>query len=182
MTDYPKSIMDLEKQFASEEKCHEHLFNIRWPNGFRCSKCEGEKGWKMSNGLIVCSGCRHQQSILAGTVFQDTHIPLQTWFRVMWHMCAQKNGMSALGLQRVLGIASYNTAWLCLHKLRRAMIRPGRERLRGRVQVDESYVGDPREGKRGRGAYGKKIVFVAVEHPKPRVLGRIRLSCVPDDP
>ena len=78
------------------------------------------------------------------TIFQDSHLPLITWFRAMWYICVQKNGASALGLQRALGLGSYRTAWLCLHKLRRAMVRSGREKLSGEVEVDEMYVGGAR--------------------------------------
>jgi len=129
----------------------------------------------MENGLILCAGCRRQQSVIAGTVFQDSHMPLPTWFRAMWQVCANKNGMSAQNLQRLLGLRSYNTAWLCLHKLRRAMVRPGRECLSGIVEADETYVGGPKEGKSGRGAFGKQIVFIAAE-VRGRKIGRIRLS------
>ncbi len=106
-------------------------------------------------------------------------MPLKTWFRAMWLVCASKNGMSAQNLQRQLGLRSYNTACLCLHKLRRAMVRPGRERLSGTVEVDETYVGGPAEGKTGRGAFGKRIVVVAVER-KDEAVGRIRLREVPN--
>lgn len=133
----------------------------------------------MGRGLWLCAGCRRQQSALAGTIYQDTHLPLPAWFRAMWHICANKNGISAQNLQRWLGLGSYNTAWLCLHKLRRAMVRPGRDRLCGVVEVDECYIGGPQEGKRGRGAFGKQIVFIAVEI-RGRKIGRIRLTRIPD--
>jgi len=133
----------------------------------------------MKNGRILCSGCRLQQSVMMGTVLENSHMPLPTWFRAMWYVCANKNGMSAQNLQRLLGLRSYNTAWLCLHKLRRAMVRPGRECLSGIVEVDEAYLGGPAEGKRGRGAFGKQIVFVAAE-VRGRKVGRIRLSHIPD--
>jgi len=115
--------------------------------------------------------------VTAGTVFQDTHKPLRLWFRAMWYMTSQKHGVSALGLQRVLGLGSYHTAWAWLHKLRRAMVRPGRDRLSGAVEVDEVYVGGERPGKRGRGAAGKSIVVVAAEEDGAGI-GRIRLQRV----
>lgn len=130
-------------------------------------------------GKILYRSCRHQQSVLAGTVFQDTHLPLKTWFRTMWMICASKNGISALNLQRSLGLRSYNTAWLCLHKLRRAMIRPGRALLKGIVEANETYVGGQAEGTRGRGAFGKRIVLVVAERDGRRV-GRIRLQEIPN--
>ena len=112
-------------------------------------------------------------------MFQDTRSPLRTWFQAIWYVTGQKQGASALGLQRVLGLGSYHTAWAWLHRLRRAMVRPGRERLTGTVQVDESYWGGRRSGKRGRGAGGKSLLLAAVEH-RGRRLGRIRLARVSD--
>ena len=179
MNEYPASMVELEKRFATQEACLRYLAALRWPTGYVCPCCASAKAWTMENGLILCAGCRRQQSVLAGTVFQDSHMSLPTWFRAMWYVCANKNGMSAQNLQRLLGLRSYNTAWLCLHKLRRAMVRPRRERLSGIVEVDETYVGGPREGKRGRGAFGKQIVFIAAEVRGHKV-GRIRLSHIPD--
>jgi len=179
MEEYPTSMTGLELRFAAQEACLQYLATLRWPAGFVCPCCASTKAWRMENGLILCAGCRRQQSVLAGTVFQDSHMPLPMWFRAMWHVCANKNGMSAQNLQRLLGLRSYNTAWLCLHKLRRAMVRPGRDRLSGIVEADETYVGGPREGKRGRGAFGKQIVFVAAE-VRGHKIGRIRLSHIPD--
>ena len=115
----------------------------------------------------------------AGTIFQDTRTPLPLWFRAMWVVASQKTGTSARTLQRVLGLGSYQTAWAWLHKLRRAMVRPGRERLAGRVEVDETFVGALEDGVRGRGAVKKTLIVVAAEH-KHRAIGRIRLRRVPD--
>jgi transposase-like protein len=123
--------------------------------------------------------CDGQISVTAGTIFQDTRKPLRLWFRAIWYVVNQKNGVSALGLQRVLGLGSYRTAWTWLHKLRCAMVRPGRDRLSGTVEVDETYVGGKKPGKRGRGADGKTLVVVAVEDKGNR-LGRIRLRRVAD--
>lgn len=115
----------------------------------------------------------------AGTIFQDSRLGLVTWFRASWYVCSQKTGVSALALQRLLGLGSYQTAWTCLHKLRRAMVRPDRDRLDGRVEVDEAYWGPPRPGKRGRGAGGKTIIAVAAQEDGRKV-GRIRLARVPN--
>jgi len=112
--------------------------------------------------------------VTAGTIFQDSHMPLTVWFRAIWWVTSQKSGASALGLKRILGLGSYQTAWTCLHKLRRAMIRPGRDRLSGIVNVDETYVGGKKTGKRGRGAGGKTLVLVAAQQDGNRI-GRIRL-------
>lgn len=116
---------------------------------------------------------------MAGTIFQDTHLSLRTWFRAMWYVTSQKNGVSALGLQRVLGLGSYKTAWAILHKLRRAMVRPGRERLSGKVEVDESYWGSEEEGVRGRLTHKKALIVVAVQDEGQKI-GRIRMRRIPD--
>lgn len=115
----------------------------------------------------------------AGTIFQDTRKPLRLWFRAMWHVAAQKNGTSALGLQRVLGLGGYQTAWTWLHKLRRAMVRPGRERLSGVVEVDETYWGGPEEDVSGRQTERKALIAVAVEE-KGAGMGRLRMRRVRD--
>jgi transposase-like protein len=117
--------------------------------------------------------------VTAGTIFQDTRTPLRLWFQAMWWMTTQKNGASALGLQRVLGLKQYQTAWTWLHKLRSAMVRPGRDLLTGRVEVDESYLGGMEEGLRGRLIESKALVIVAAQEDG-RGIGRIRLDLIPD--
>jgi len=133
----------------------------------------------MKRTLYWCCNCNYQASVTAGTVFADTRKPLALWFRAIWYVVSQKNGVSALGLQRVLGLGSYHTAWEWLHKLRTAMVRPDRERLLGTVEVDETYIGGKKPGKRGRGAAGKALVIVAVED-KGNQIGRIRLCRITD--
>lgn len=177
--DYPTTLMALESRFSTDAACREYLEALRWPKGFVCPTCGGTKAGRMRSGLWHCRGCERQASVLAGTVFQDTHLPLTVWFRAMWHVTSQKNGMSALGLQRVLGLGSYRTAWTMLHKLRRAMVRPGRERLHGLVEVDETYWGSEETGVRGRKTEEKALIAVAVEI-KGVNMGRIRLARVPD--
>lgn len=176
---YPDTFAELERMFASESDCYAYLRRIRWPDGFVCPRCGAKAAWETGRGLLVCSGCRSQRSVVSGTLFHRSHLPMKTWFRAMWCVCSGKSGVSALGLERSLGIGSYNTAWLCLHRLRRAMVRPGRERLSGVVEADEAYLGAPQEGRTGRGAYGKRLVFVAVER-KGSKIGRIRMACIPD--
>jgi len=173
--DFPKSLIEFEKRFATEEACREYLIKLRWPNGFRCPKCQHEKAWLTKRKPFHCTYCKHETSITAGTIFQDTRKPIQVWFRAMWYVVNQKNGVSALGLQRVLGFSRYETTWLLLHKLRRAMVRPNRDLLSGLVEVDETYIGGKKAGKRGRGAAGKALVLIAVED-KGNHFGRIRLK------
>lgn len=134
----------------------------------------------MTDGLLRCRTCHGRTSLTAGTIFQDTRKPLRMWFLAMWFVTSQKNGVSALGLQRVLGLGSYETAWTWLHKLRRAMVRPGRDRLTGSVEVDEIYVGGPEEGVRGRDIAAKTIVAVAAEKTFGRGIGRVRLRRIKD--
>lgn len=133
----------------------------------------------MTRSLWLCGGCRHQASVTAGTIFQDSHLPLTTWFRAMWYVTSQKNGASALGVQRVLGFGSYRTAWALLHKLRRAMVRPGRDRLHGSVEVDETYWGGEEEGVVGRLTEDKALIAVAAEEDGNGI-GRIRLRRIAD--
>jgi transposase-like protein len=179
MEDYPKTLMEFEKRFSSEEDCLKYLFQLRWPDGFRCPRCQHQEAWHTERGLYHCKKCNHQSSVTSGTIFQDTRKPLQVWFRAMWYVTNQKQGVSALGLQRMLGFGSYRTAWTWLHKLRHAMVRPGRDRLSGAIEVDEAYIGGVKQGKRGRGAEGKTLVVVAAQEDGSR-LGRIRLLRVSD--
>ena len=171
--------MEFERRFATEEACRAYLVRLRWPDGVRCPRCPQRKAWETTRGRYECVRCGFQTSVLAGTIFQDTKADLRLWFRAMWYVTNQKSGVSALGLQRTLGLGSYRTAWTWLHKLRAAMVRPGRDRLAGAVEVDEVYWGGPRPGKRGRGAAGKTLIVVAAQVDGLRI-GRIRLQRVPD--
>jgi transposase-like protein len=179
MEDYPRTLAELEARFSSEGACREYLFQLRWPQGFRCPRCGDAKAWPLRSVLWQCAGCGRQVSVTAGTIFQDTRTPLTVWFRAIWWVTSQKNGVSALGLQRVLGLGSYQTAWAWLHKLRRAMVRPGRERLSGRVEVDETYLGGLEEGVRGRKTERKALIVVAAQEDG-KGTGRIRMQRVPD--
>ena len=161
--DYPRTLAEFEKRFSTEAGCREYLIRMRWPDGFRCPKCEGSKATAVRNTLFQCSVCRHQTSVTAGTIFQDIRKPLTMWFRAMWYVTSQKNGASALGLKRVLGLGSYETAWTWLHKLRHAMVRPDRDRLSGWVEVDETLVGGLEEGVAGRQTESKALVIIAAE-------------------
>jgi len=169
--------MEFRDQFATEQACRDYLAALRWPRGFICPQCHETKAWEMQRGLYWCRSCGYQASVTAGTLFNDTHKPLRVWFEAMWYVTNQKSGVSALGLQRVLGLGSYHTAWNWLHKLRRAMVRPGRDRLNGVIEVDEIFIGGERPGKRGRGAAGKTLVVVAVQEAE-KGIGRIRMRRV----
>lgn len=180
MQEYPRRLDEFEAAFPTDEACRDYLARLRWPEGFRCPRCENTKAYAIGSTLYQCSMCRYQVSVIAGTIFQDTHKPLTMWFRAFWWVAGQKNGASALGLKRILGLGSYQTAWAWLHKMRSAMVRPGRDRLGGLVEVDESYVGGEKSGKRGRGAEGKALVAVAVEDKGDQGIGRIRMAVIPD--
>lgn len=181
MNEYPRTVLELREQFRDEAACRQYLAKLRWPEGFACPRCQSSDAWLTARGLYHCRRCAYQASVTAGTLFADTNLPLRLWFEAVWHVTNQKYGASALGMQRVLGLGSYHTAWNWLHKLRRAMVRPGRDRLAGVVETDEIYVGGPRAGKRGRGAAGKSLVVVMVqENPQGQGLGRIRLTRVAD--
>jgi transposase-like protein len=177
MADYPKDLLAFRDQFHSEDACREYLVHLRWPQGLICPKCAGREFWKMRRGVFCCQRCQRHLSITAGTLFADTHKPLRLWFEALWHVTNQKYGASALGMQRILGLGSYHTAWHWLHKLRRAMVRPGRDRLAGTIEVDETFIGGERPGKRGRGAGGKTLVVIAAQADGTRI-GRIRLARV----
>src|SRR6202790_59983 len=179
MDDYPRPVPEFEARFATEGACRVYLSRLRWPDGFRC-RCGEAKAWWTARGLWQCAACGAQTSVTAGTIFQDTRKPLRLWFHAMWWVTGQKTGASALGLQSLLGLGSYETAWTWLHKLRRAMVRPGRDRLSGRGEVDESYWGAAEAGVRGRQLVDKLLVAVAVEQVGRRGLGRIRLRQIPD--
>ena len=169
--DYPGTFQEFDEWFSTEESCLAYISKLRWPQGFVCPSCGiVEKNPSiMKRGLFLCRKCKRQTSITAGTLFHQTHKPLRTWFLAIWFVTSQKNGASALGLKRVLGLVSYDTAWTWLHKLRRAMVRPGRGSLTGSVEVDETYVG----------GVDKVIVAIAAE-VRGRGPGRIRMSIIPD--
>jgi len=179
MSDYPRSQGEFDAQFASEEACREYLFRLRWPEGFVCPRCAGHGGWLTKRGLVMCRGCGYQASLTAGTIFEGSRKPLQTWFRAVWAVTTDKGGVSALGVQRILGLGSYQTAWTWLHKLRRAMVRPDQDRLSGRIEVDESYIGSISHGHEGRRRGKKALVLIAAQEDG-RGIGRIRMQRVPD--
>lgn len=174
--DYPRTYQELREWFPDDEACLRYLARLRWPDGFVCPECRGREFWLTGAGLWMCRHCSRRTSVTAGTIFHRTRMPLSTWFAAVWFATSQKNGMSAQGLQRVLGLKSYETAWAWMHKLRRAMVRPDRDLLHGVVEVDETFVGGVSGGHMGAST-GKATVMVAVEKPGPgRKLGRIRLA------
>lgn len=179
MEEYPRTFSEFTRQFPTEDACWHYLVRVRWPDGFRCSRCMGRKAWLTARKLFHCAACSAEVSATAGTIFQDTRKPLRLWFQVMWWVVGQKNGASAASLNQALGIGGYKTAWTWLHKLRRAMVRPGRERLSGEVEVDETFVGGVEEGG-GRRHLGNKALVAIVAEVRGSGIGRIRMKRVAD--
>jgi transposase-like protein len=184
--DYPKTWSQFMDWFHSEQACLDYLERLRWPKEFICPSC-GVVGItiKTSRNRLVCQSCKHQASVTAGTIFDKTRTPLKVWLAAAWYITNQKHGVSALGLQRVLGLGSYQTAWTMLHRFRRAMVRPGRELLTGFVEIDETYVaiGDKAiaaGAKRRNPNTTKTLVVIAVEMLEPKGFGRIRLRRITD--
>ena len=179
-TDYPRDLSEFDHFFPDEAACQRFLERLRWPNGFVCPAC-GYTGppWRSARGRL-CTNCRRRASVTAGTIFEGTRKPLKLWFITAWEIVGHKYGANALNVKRMLGVDSYKTAWSWLHKLRRAMVRPDRDRLLGVIEVDEMYVGGEEKGVRGRRTEKKAIVAVAVEVVDEKRLGRVRLRRVTD--
>ena len=177
MEDYPLSQIDFERRFPDEASCAEYLGKVRWPEGPRCPKCQGSRFWSYGS-ILKCCGCRKNLRLLSGTLFQDTHLPLMDWFRAMWFIVSQKYGTNAMGLERALGF-NYSTSWHILHKLRRAMVRLGREPLKGAVEVDEAFIGGLSEGSPGRELSGTKALVVLAVELEGKAIGRVRMKQLP---
>lgn len=177
---YPLNVIEFEEAFPTDRACFEYLCLMKWPDGFVCPFCQADEAWKLKRYIVRCTTCKKDTPVTAGTIFQDLHIPLRLVFQAMWYMVCQKQGVNAVSLQDILGVGSYRTTWSWLHKLRTAMVRPGRDLLSGTVEVDETFVGGEHSGKRGRGAEGKELVLVAVEDHEKKGMGRIRLKTIPD--
>src|SRR3954470_20309913 len=193
--DLPEDMPSFLARFGTDEQCREYLFKARWPEGFRCAACGHDDAYALRTKIVYeCVACRKQHSLLAGTIFEQTKTGLAKWFLAIHLVTSSKGGIAATELKRQLGLGSYQTAWTWLHKLRKAMVRPDREPLAGRVEADETHVGGPRPGKRGRGAprpagrgrapAGKTLVGGAVEagrgEARGRRLGRLRLAPLAD--
>jgi transposase-like protein len=178
---YPRSVGEFRSWFATDGDCLDYLEWLRWPEGFMCPACGQPGGWWLGDGRLRCVSCRSTTSVTAGTIFDKTRTPLTVWFMACWLFATQKDGVSAQSLQRALEISSYQTAWAMLHRLRSVLVRPGRERLSGRVEVDETFVGGEEPGLRGGRQRGKKsLVGVAVEVREPKGFGRCRMAILPD--
>lgn len=188
--DYPRNWNEFLDWFGSEDACCAYLEQLRWPEGFVCPGCgiAGEP-YRSSRLRLMCRNCSRQSTVTAGTIFDKTRTPLRVWLAAAWYVTNQKQGVSALGLQRVLGLGSYSTAWTMLHRLRRAMVRPDRERLKGVVEVDETYLAitdrtapvsaSTRQARKSK--THQVLVVIGVELVQPKGFGRIRLRRIDND-
>jgi transposase-like protein len=178
---YPGSLGELGSWFVTDADCLDYLEWLRWPAGFVCPHCGQLGGWRLGDGRWRSLACRSCTSVTAGTIFDRTRTPLTVWFMAVWLFATQNDGVSAQSVQRTLEIGSYQTAWAMLHRLRSVLVCPGRERLTGTVEVDETFIGGEEPGLRGGRATGKKsLVAVAVEVKVPRGLGRCRMAIIAD--
>ena len=180
--DYPKTLVQFLDWFHTEQGCRDYLQRLRWPAGkLVCPQCAViSPVERISRARLVCPACKHQATATAGTIFEKTCTDLRAWFAAIWFITSQKHGASALGLQRILGLGSYQTAWAMLHRLRRAMVRPERELLQGRVEVDETYLAlsdryEPLSPVGRKSGTAKLMVVIAVEMLSPKGFGRIRI-------
>lgn len=185
--DYPQNWNEFLDWFATEEACLAYLERLRWASGFVCPSCgSAGEAYRASRTRMMCRACQHQSTVTAGTIFDKTRTPLRVWLAAAWYLTNQKQGVSALGLQRVLGLGSYQTAWTMLHRFRRAMVRPDRDRLKGQVEVDETYLAitdreEPLSPVGRKSNTAKVLVVIAVETLQPKGFGRIRLRRIDGD-
>ncbi|OGV64633.1 MAG: hypothetical protein A3K19_29855 [Lentisphaerae bacterium RIFOXYB12_FULL_65_16] len=178
--DYPSTYREFVRMLPDDAACSAYLEKLRWGKGFVCPACSAVAApWRQTRGRFVCSECRHQSTVSAGTILDKTRTPLTTWIEAAWHLTTAKNGLSAKTLERTMGV-SYRVAWTMLQRYRVAMVRAEREKLSGDVEVDETLVGGVEVGgKRGRGT-DKCVVVIAVEMKQPKGFGRVRMRHVPD--
>lgn len=185
--EYPRTWSEFLDQFSTEEACLSYLERLRWPHGFACPDCASMTApYRASRTRLMCQDCGRQSTVTAGTIFDKTRTPLKVWLAGAWYLTSQKQGVSALGLQRVLGLGSYQTAWTMLHRFRRAMVRPDRERLKGLVEVDETYLAisgrqRPISPVGRKSSTRKVLVVMAVEILEHKGFGRIRLRRILND-
>jgi len=178
---YPKDFQEFLAEFPDEKSCWQYIIDMRWPEGYVCSGCQSERYWLTGKHKIHCSECGKEYSITSGTIFQESKKSILVWFHIMWWVVAQKTGASASNMKDFMGFGTYETAWQWLHKLRRIMVRSGRENLTGEVEVDETYIGGDEigTGKQGRGADEKSLVVVAAECIGKKI-GRVRFKIIPN--
>ena len=179
---FPKTLSAFQSWFATDEACVEYLAESRWPDGYACPRCGHPEAYELtSRPVYKCKKCRYQVSVTAGTVLHGTRLSLRDWFSAAYLIATHTPGISAVQLQRQLGLTRYETAWGRLQKLRRAMVRPERDRISGEVEVDETSIGGLEEGRgAGRLRDSTKTIVVGAAEIRGRGSGRVRLSVVDD--
>jgi len=172
--------LEFQQRFGSEEACREYLFASRWPDGFVCPACGSVRAGEMHRRRLLwqCKDCGQQTSATAGTVMHGTHMPLRTWFWAAYLVATHHPGISAKQLQRQLALSRYETAWLILQKLRRAMVAPERELLKGEVEIDEFFLGGHEDNLKGGRQHGKKALIGAAIEVRGAGSGRLRLQAL----
>ena len=178
LENFPRTLLEFEERFSSEAACIGYLRKGRWPDGFICPGCTGTKSWSVRGGrLDECAACGRQTSVTAGTIFHGTRKPLRVWFRAIALMLTSKQGCSATEIERAFGLA-HETAWTWTHKLR-CLMEPSENKLKGRVEVDESYIGgEDIAAHKGRSLAGKKVCVVAAVEDHGDTMGRARIELV----
>ena len=165
MTSAPVNLMSLGQLYGTDDQCREALMHLRWPKGVTCLRCGHDKVTPVSKRKVFdCNSCHYQFSVIVGTMFADSHLPLTTWFMVTYLLTESKKGMSAHQIYRMLGKKSYKTAWYLCHRIRAAMVEAQRPKLAGTVEMDETYVGGKSHGygQGWRGERNKKEVVIGI--------------------
>jgi len=158
------NFFEFQERFQNEDDCFQYLKKLRWPDGFICPQCGHREAYFMKRRKVFqCKNCRHQTSVTVNTIFHRTHVPLRKWFWAIYLVGSDKRGCSAKRLEKLINV-HYATAWLIIHKIRRAMKnRDSLYKMSNFIEMDDSYFGASTSGKRGRGAANKSTVVVAVE-------------------
>jgi transposase-like protein len=181
---FPRTLIEFQRRFSTEEACEAYLAECRWPDGFRCPKCGHDESWTISTRRTrECKSCHYHASVTAGTILHNTKTDLVIWFLAAYLMITDKRGLSALTLQRQLGLRRYETAWMMLHKLRRATVAANRTKLSGVIEVDEAWIGGEQKGMPGgRSRAGRRaaLAVFAVETRDGKPI-RLRIKLIPDD-
>jgi len=160
------TLLDVTQMFSSDEQCREMLKRLRWPEGVRCPRCQADAiKLATTKELFFCQSCTYQFSVLAGTIFNDSHLPLPIWFMAVLLLVEARKGMSAMQLKRTLWgqhKGSYKTAWYLFHRIRAAMALADRPMLDGTVEMDETYVGGVKRGIGAKAAKAAKEVVIGI--------------------
>jgi transposase-like protein len=157
------NLIDVNRMFPTDEKCREILTKLRWPEGVRCPRCKmSVVELETEKTLYYCKDCDYQFTVTAGTIFNDSHLPLTKWFIATLLLCEAKKGMSACQIQRTLGLGSYKTAWYLCHRIRAAMIEASKPMLDGKVEMDETYIGGKnwRQGQAARFSNKESVIGI----------------------